>query len=183
MGKLCRLCGLDKPIEEFYVANGTRDGRRGECKACFQAARKAKMEADPALCWRAVERTQAWRDANRERFEEVQRRWIASGGKARANRRSHLRRKYGITVEEYDEQLAAQRGCCALCEATPSARRPLHVDHNHATGRIRGLLCFDCNAAIGLLEENVEVMARAIEYLAPNRADTVAAALVTRRGL
>lgn len=57
------------------------------------------------------------------------------------------RSRTGITIDEYDARLAKQGGGCAVCGRPPKTRR-LHVDHDHATGAIRGLLCYRCNRAI-----------------------------------
>jgi len=67
----------------------------------------------------------------------------------------YLRRKYGITSEDYERMLKEQKGGCAICGSTPKKRR-LAVDHNHKTGRIRGLLCFPCNYGIGWLKDNAK---------------------------
>jgi hypothetical protein len=75
-----------------------------------------------------------------------------------------LGRNYGITAEEYDVLLEAQNGRCALCRDVPSNRR-LHVDHNHITGKIRGLLCHKCNIALGMFRDNPRVIAQALVYL------------------
>lgn len=64
-----------------------------------------------------------------------------------------LRRRFGITLQEYDAMLAAQGGVCAVCGEPPSAKR-LAVDHNHTTGKVRALLCYSCNSALGLLNED-----------------------------
>jgi hypothetical protein len=74
----------------------------------------------------------------------------------RANvRRAQLKALYGITPEQYDSMLAAQGGHCALCPAVRGDRRcaRLHVDHNHVTGKVRGLLCRDCNTGLGIYEK------------------------------
>jgi len=63
---------------------------------------------------------------------------------AAASRAAPYRSRTGITQAEYDRLLAEQGGHCALCPNTPKTRR-LHVDHDHTTGRVRGLLCFRCN--------------------------------------
>lgn len=79
--------------------------------------------------------------------------------------RSHLQRTYGITVERYDEFLAYQDGRCAICRRRPRVRR-LAVDHDHSTGKIRGLLCSDCNhRVLGGAHESVEVLRAAAAYL------------------
>lgn len=71
---------------------------------------------------------------------------------------------YGLTVEEYDTILAAQGGMCAICEGSPGARR-LHVDHDHETGRVRGLLCLSCNTLLGNAHDQPSILAAALEYL------------------
>ena len=78
--------------------------------------------------------------------------------------KDNLHRLYGITVEEYDALLARQGGVCGLCGRPPDRKR-LHVDHNHGTGAIRGLLCHHCNTGLGLLGESVERLSAAIEWL------------------
>jgi hypothetical protein len=68
MGKLCRLCGRDRPIEEFYKAPGTVDGRRGECRECFQQQRRERIDARPERAEQARERTRRWQLENPERY-------------------------------------------------------------------------------------------------------------------
>lgn len=81
-------------------------------------------------------------------------------------RRWHLRVTFGISIEEYDAILASQGGVCAICLQPPDRGRiRAHVDHDHATNRVRGILCGPCNQAIGLLKESVESIQRAADYL------------------
>ena len=61
--------------------------------------------------------------------------------------------QYGITLEQYEAMLAAQNGCCAICRTSPTEKRQLHVDHCHATGRVRALLCSPCNTQLGSFEK------------------------------
>lgn len=82
-----------------------------------------------------------------------------------AGRRYELKKKYGITPEIYLEMLDRQGGVCALCKK-PGDGKALCVDHDHASGKVRGLLCHSCNVALGLLKDDAEVLRRAIEYLA-----------------
>ncbi len=84
-------------------------------------------------------------------------------GNSAAGRTRRYLAKYGVTVEWYDETLRKQDGKCAICLQEPGSR--LHVDHCHETGRVRGLLCFTCNSAIGKLGDDVERLRRAIKYL------------------
>jgi len=75
-----------------------------------------------------------------------------------------LRARYGITLAEYNDLLVEQGGKCAICELAPVDSK-LNVDHCHATGEKRGLLCSQCNTAIGLLKEDLKLLSRAAEYL------------------
>ena len=75
-----------------------------------------------------------------------------------------LKDKYGITLERYEEMLATQDGNCAICERPPMCRR-LSVDHDHQTGRVRGLLCGHCNLMLGWVAGNPETLQRMIGYL------------------
>lgn len=89
------------------------------------------------------------------------------------SRRSQLVKKYGITLAQYYEMLAAQDGKCAICgeagsrfqKANGKNVRRLSVDHNHETGKVRKLICNDCNVGIGAFQEDTERMKMAIDYL------------------
>ncbi len=72
-----------------------------------------------------------------------------------------LRRKYNITEDEYDSMLLAQGGLCAVCVR----RSPTDVDHCHASGRIRGLLCKQCNFVLGLMDDNAQALRQAANYI------------------
>lgn len=95
-----------------------------------------------------------------------------------ASRRGKLKVKYGLTVGDYEKMLLAQNGVCAIClqpETVASSRfsRPLNtrtvrrlaVDHDHATGKVRSLLCRDCNTVLGLLKDNPDLALRIANYL------------------
>ena len=73
-------------------------------------------------------------------------------GHARWLRKSNLKRKFGLTIEQYEDLLRQQRGVCALCVKKCRTGNRLAVDHCHLTGRIRGLLCYRCNTHLGWFE-------------------------------
>lgn len=73
-------------------------------------------------------------------------------------------RKHGLSVEQFERLLSDQGGGCALCGGRNADRR-LAIDHDHETGRIRGLLCSRCNTALGLLRDSVDLLTRAVAYL------------------
>ena len=77
-----------------------------------------------------------------------------------------LRRAYGIGLDDYRAMALAQAGRCAICGRKPRLDRKLHVDHDHVTGRVRKLLCPDCNAVLGYAGDDPQVLGEAIKYLA-----------------
>ena len=77
---------------------------------------------------------------------------------------------YGITIDEYNALLAQQNYRCAICDVhQDSMNKALHVDHCHRTGKVRGLLCVNCNSALGKLKDSVAVVLRAAKYLENNQ--------------
>ena len=81
-------------------------------------------------------------------------------------READLKHKYGITTDDYNQMFADQKGCCAIClEHQSTFKRKLAVDHCHTTGKVRGLLCDNCNTAIGKLNDDLERIARAASYI------------------
>jgi hypothetical protein len=80
------------------------------------------------------------------------------------NRAAHLMSRYGITVVEYAAMFTAQEGVCLICKRPPK-KRPLHVDHDHKTGKIRGLLCFRCNYGLSWFGHNSQTLQNASQYI------------------
>lgn len=86
------------------------------------------------------------------------------------HQRNWLRKKYDLTLEEYDEIFKEQKGLCAICNSEGFAiarnqRQMIVIDHCHSSGKVRGLLCHNCNRALGLFQDNVENLKNAIRYL------------------
>jgi hypothetical protein len=97
-----------------------------------------------------------------------------AGGQLRVSKhaRKQALRQYGLTQETYEAMLEKQHGACAICKLPETQRSNprgsvdrLRVDHNHATGSVRGLLCSRCNFAIGHFRDNTDNMMAAIIYL------------------
>ncbi len=76
-------------------------------------------------------------------------------------RHYHLQRRYGISATQVDELVTEQGGLCAICRTGKAE----HVDHEHLTGRVRGMLCFNCNGGLGQFKDNPDVLKRAVAYL------------------
>jgi len=96
-------------------------------------------------------RSKQWANKNPEKLKEVR-------------RKTKLKQKYGISVEEYNKMFVEQNGKCYLCNKEHE-RRPLNVDHCHKTGIVRKLLCDKCNLALGLVDDSVELLENFIRYL------------------
>ena len=78
-------------------------------------------------------------------------------------------REYGISIEDYDEILIEQEHCCAICKKHQSEfNKRLFVDHDHSTGRVRGLLCYFCNTILGQARDQIEILENGIKYLQKN---------------
>lgn len=170
MDKVCGKCGETKPASGFYL----RKGKPGAwCRDCYREWHRTryvpKNGADdaprPCVVCGASYRPKARRAS---KFCSVECKALdrkASG----AARGSHLMRKYGITQADYDALLAAQGGGCALCGKTAAEQTRytefLHVDHDHVTGRVRGLLCDQHNLLLGRFNDDPALLRRAADYL------------------
>jgi len=98
-----------------------------------------------------------------EAGKEYKRKWYLEN--AYKSKSSHLLKKYKITMNDYIGLLERQNGVCAICKETCKSGRYLAVDHCHETGKIRGLLCLECNRGIGALKDSVSLLECAINYL------------------
>tara|TARA_R100000808_G_scaffold19246_1_gene41849 strand:- start:8 stop:517 length:510 start_codon:yes stop_codon:yes gene_type:complete len=84
------------------------------------------------------------------------------------NRVYEYKSKFGITLDDYNRMLKSQNNRCAICNSTATGNRSqkyLSIDHCHATGKVRGLLCHGCNSGIGHLKDDIELLKKAITYL------------------
>lgn len=135
---------------------GVRSERAMLCRDCHLERTPREMsKSKPSICKKcSTARTRAWAAANPDDWE-------------RTRRRSYLKRKYGITPEEYDSRLDQQGGRCAICRRLPPDSRGfrMHIDHDHQTGKFRGVLCGPCNQGIGNLGDDPERLLAAVAYL------------------
>lgn len=139
--KTCRSCGVEKSFDAFSLDKRRRDGRSFYCKDC--ANKKA-------------------RDRYNEKRSDPE--WYRLEQEKERDR--HLRRTFGINSEQYNQMLDRQHGKCAICLTTEcKSGYAFAVDHCHATCVIRGLLCRDCNTSLGKLNDDIETLQRAIDYL------------------
>jgi recombination endonuclease VII len=147
-----------KALDQFYRDAAGRDGHRPECKECTSSRRLTRYRANREA---EIARVQGWQRENAEHVKAYQARYREQ----RDYRAEHLRRTFGMTQGDYDAMLLDQGGGCAICGRAPRPGKHLHVDHDHDTGRVRGLLCFSCNVGVGNFHHDTERIARAAEYL------------------
>jgi hypothetical protein len=122
---------------------------------------RARRAADPEG---EREKLRAWIKANPEKVKARSREWNRNNPEK--VREMVLKKNHGLTVEAYNQLFEEQGFCCAVCKtAHPITKRPWHVDHCHATGKIRGILCHFCNCMLGYAKDNAATLANAIEYL------------------
>lgn len=88
--------------------------------------------------------------------------WKKSPNGLASERRRKFRKMYGLTIEQAESILAQQGGVCAICGAVP---KPWQMDHDHASGAMRGVLCRPCNSLLGMARDDTAVLLRAVSYL------------------
>lgn len=107
----------------------------------------------------------AWYQRNKEQAKRQVRAWQkANPTKRDRSVRVYFLRKYGLSLEDYDRLLLAQGGCCGIC-GNANGNKRLAVDHDHTTGKVRGLLCDSCNQGLGFFKDSVERLEAAIQWL------------------
>lgn len=145
----------------------TLDERRRKDRERTAKYRRENPEKIKAIQKRSTERIK--NDPNRlEKLRGWQKQYREENRKALND--GERKRKFGITPERYSELLQSQNSVCAICDQPETATRmgkikALAVDHCHKSGKIRGLLCSDCNTGIGKLKDDPKVLLAAIQYL------------------
>jgi hypothetical protein len=152
--KICRLCKVEKSFNDFYKQDRNKDGYKTECKSCSYNQHKKYRNSG---------------GKEKERLSEEKRK-----NKDPDKWRNYLyQRTYGITLTDYNTMLENQNHCCKLCgesekvRATNKERTPrrLAIDHDHNTGKVRGLLCHQCNVVLGQYEKYKDLFPKFQEYL------------------
>jgi len=146
--KECVQCHTIKPLEDYFADKRMtgKGGKNSSCKACQKLNR------------------QKWSEENREYQTEYFKDYYQKNKRAQQGKR--LEKKYGITIDDYEAILVAQKGACAVCcSVTARGNGKFHVDHDHKTGKVRGLLCHDCNVGLGNFKDSPELLEAASTYL------------------
>lgn len=133
--KTCSRCKAQLPVTHYFGDNRTSDKKRSECKDCSKAR-------------------------NRDYYARNKEGWHDSRG----GRNRELLRKYGISESDYDSLLFFQNGLCAICLGNRYPKERLCVDHDHISGKVRGLLCRVCNLGLGKFD-SLELARNVVSYL------------------
>lgn len=142
----CSGCKIEKPELEFWKHRSHKDGLQDYCKVCWSAYGKGRKEKENEY------RMKSGRGQNRKR-QDYLRSWA-------------MKKRYGITIDQYNQKLIDQKGLCSICEKGHSeVHNGLYVDHDHSSKQVRDLLCRECNSGIGFFSENPDLLVRASEYL------------------
>lgn len=189
--KNCTKCGESKPLSEFYRTSKGKLGHTAACKVCTITAaenyRKDNLEkirardrdryANDKEKFQAkakrhyAKNAEQYKAANRANYQKKRDYYLAYAKTYALNNpekivNTKLKGSFGITLEQYNQILAIQNGVCAICRtATNGSRKRWAVEHDHASGRIRGLCCGACNSLLGFARDSRELLERAIAYL------------------
>jgi hypothetical protein len=186
--KHCPDCRQDLPLARFTQNARSRDGLAFYCAACARARHTASRrkrlgpprsragqgprdvpvghkwcpECDQVKVSTDFPRNRSQRTGLGAYCKPCHNKLVRENKELHGGARNyHLRRRYGITSEHFDQMFTEQDGLCAVCREAPAEQ----VDHDHGTNRVRGLLCFNCNGALGQFRDRPDLMLRAIAYL------------------
>lgn len=169
--KICSQCSVRKPRTSFnQTAKNSRskDGRSSWCRDCHNARQRERIAANHDM---VQQRRREYRERNRETLRQkasVRYHTRDREKHADAQRWWRIKKKYGITREQYEALSDAQGGRCAICDGLPTGSTYLVVDHDHfccpgdtTCGKcLRGLLCGPCNLKLGWLEKHWPAIAQ-----------------------
>ena len=109
-----------------------------------------------------------WRESHKDKYREYVSRWRSENPERsqEIEEKATLKKRYGVTPEDYDRMLEERGGCCEICgRSGANCKRSLCIDHDHLTGNLRGLLCAKCNLGIGYFSDNTTLLENAKVYL------------------
>jgi RecJ-like exonuclease len=177
--KRCYKCEAYKHFNSFGRCKVGKFKRQSHCKKCADKMKK-KHKKDNIERYRELDRIRYNRDKSKrlkysnkynklnKKTKEELRNIYAKRGK-QTTRNWNLKRKYKINVNEYNKMLEQQNFSCLICKKHESEfKKVLSIDHDHKTGKIRGLLCQFCNTGLGFFRDNINLLESAIGYLKIN---------------
>lgn len=142
----CSRCHKIKGLKDFAGDNRKKNGLQARCRDCQNEVRKIKYDTDPQWRRKVLDKSKAVYKRDPSKHSDYL-----------------LKTKYGFSIAQYKELFEKQNGLCAICRR-PDTKK-LAVDHDHKTGKIRGLLCQAHNRAIGMFHDDIKELESAISYL------------------
>lgn len=173
--KVCPRCKIEKLAEEFDRSKGRSDGLSVYCKACnkeYREANKSRILAQKKEYYKSVredklEYNKKYFQNNKEKIRDGSRRYYEAN-KQKIIKRSKARRyrvDFGISIEDFEKRLALQQNRCLGCGKEFTEKGDACLDHNHTSGKIRGILCRNCNLAVGGAKDSIEIIKKVINYI------------------
>lgn len=156
MNRICCICKIDKPITDFSKDKHDKTGYTYSCKPCRMIRHNEWRKNNPI-------RIKELNDKNKQ----VRKQYYNDPINKRRYNLLRIKREFGMEAHEYHNLELSQNGKCAICGDDEKSKRNknLSIDHCHETNKVRGLLCTNCNRAIGLLKDNIQILEKAINYL------------------
>ena len=132
-----------------------------KARETYEANKEKRKERARELYKLKKERKQQYYQDNKEKILELRKK------ETKRIKNNHLIKRYGITLEEYQNMIKLQENKCYICNiyVENTKKNYLHVDHDHNSGKVRKLLCMSCNASLGLVKENKQTLFKMIDYL------------------
>lgn len=174
--RICKNCNIEKPLTDFHKHKGSNGGYRNKCKVCIighEPHKKITEGLKKCKCCEIEKDVSEYSYTGGKKYLQPycekcrnKKSWKSRGYKPKSKlkkRAEKLKLKYGITLEDYDNMFKSQNECCKICGVKQD--KVLSVDHCHTTGKVRGLLCFNCNTGLGAFKDNIESLKNAIIYL------------------
>lgn len=136
--KICRVCGIGKPLSDYNRKVSSKDGKRSDCRDCQKEYHRKRYAENP------------------ERHKAI----------TRKNQRLYTAKKHNLSESDLEELYDLEGHSCAICGIHENDYgKYLAIDHCHSTGRVRGLLCTNCNTGLGNFRDDLSLLLRAVDYL------------------
>jgi hypothetical protein len=166
--KFCSRCFKEKEITNFGKNRSYKDGYRPSCKECRNKYEKTFRDNNEEYRKSQLENRKRWEQENPDKAKKSRENYQRSEESKLKSKVNYPFRKYGITYEEVEKLRVKQDDKCLLCNKynfKKGKKVKLVIDHCHVKDEVRGLLCSKCNQGLGLFDDNVEVLQKAIAYL------------------
>jgi hypothetical protein len=167
--KICGGCKKEKTVSLFSLSKTNKSGYNYHCKKCDSDIGKKRTAIEKAAdkviphvkkcptCKTSKLSNQFSKCASRKDGLDIRCKSCSSY----SSKIQHYKKLYGFTTEQAKNHLSNQIGACKIC----SKETKLYVDHNHTTGKVRGLICNNCNTVLGHAKESIDVLLKTIEYI------------------